>query len=163
MATLTVWRFDTDDGAPNALAELIGLRKQKLITIMDAATINWPTRKSKPRTERLRHPVGPATLGGALLGLLIGIIFSVPILGMAAGATIGALIGALTNVGVEDAFIAVARSEVTPGTSALFLLSRDEVAERIRQEMSAHRGHLIASNLTAEQEAKLREAFSEDS
>jgi uncharacterized membrane protein len=162
METLTVWKFDTDDGAPKALSGLIELRKQKLISITDAATVNWPTGKPKPRNERLRHPVRTATLSGALFGLLFGIIFSVPILGLAAGATIGALIGALTDVGVEDAFIAAARSEVTPGTSALFLVSRDEVTEQMRQELSDHRGHLIASNLTAEQEAELREVFTEE-
>ncbi|MGI9596311.1 MAG: DUF1269 domain-containing protein [Acidimicrobiales bacterium] len=162
MPTLTVWKYDTDTGAPNALSELIDPKKQELITVLDAATVNWPIGASKPRTEQLRRPVSSATLGGALLGLLLGIIFSAPILGMAAGVMIGALLGALTHVGVDDAFIAAARTEVTPGTSALFLLSPDGVPERLRQQMSDHRGHLIASNLTAGEDTQLREVFAED-
>ena len=51
---------------------------------------------------------------------------------------------------------------MTPGTSALFLLTSDAVVDRIKQEFPESHAKLIASNLSAEQEAKLREAFSEE-
>ena len=37
MATLSAWKFDTPDGAADAESILIGLSKQELITIHDAA------------------------------------------------------------------------------------------------------------------------------
>ncbi|MFY7802369.1 MAG: hypothetical protein ACOVQ7_02980 [Limnoraphis robusta] len=39
MANLTVWKFNTPDGAENALAKLKELQKQHLITIVDAAIV----------------------------------------------------------------------------------------------------------------------------
>jgi uncharacterized membrane protein len=50
---------------------------------------------------------------------------------------------------------------VTPGTSALFLMSSDAVLDRVRDAFTAASPELIQSNLSDEQEAKLREAFAE--
>ena len=46
-----------------------------------------------------------------------------PLLGLAIGAATGALMGSLTDAGISDKFIQSVREKVTPGTSALFLLS----------------------------------------
>jgi uncharacterized membrane protein len=51
---------------------------------------------------------------------------------------------------------------VTPGTSALFLLTSEAVTDRIKDTFDDLSPELIASNLSAEQEAKLREVFIED-
>ena len=61
-------------------------------------------------------------MGGSFWGLLFGLIFFVPLLGAAIGAATGALAGSLTDVGIDDAFINKVRDQVTPGTSALFVL-----------------------------------------
>ena len=68
------------------------------------------------------------------------------------------------DVGIDDAFIKDVRAKVTPGTSALFLLTSDTVVDKVAEELETTRGHatLIHTNLTNEQEAKLREAFTED-
>ena len=39
MATLTAWKFDTPDGAANAESILVGLSKEQLIDVYDAATV----------------------------------------------------------------------------------------------------------------------------
>jgi uncharacterized membrane protein len=54
------------------------------------------------------------------------------------------------------------RDQVTPGTSALFLLSSDAVIDRVKEEFPASDAELISTNLSNEQEAKLREAFAEE-
>jgi hypothetical protein len=54
------------------------------------------------------------------------------------------------------------KKKVTPGTSALFLLTDDAVVDQVENALKDMHPHLIASNLSAEQEAKLREAFAED-
>ena len=59
-------------------------------------------------------------------------------------------------------FIRSVRDQVTPGTSALFLLSSDAVIDRVKQEFPASDAELISTNLSNEQEAKLREAFAQE-
>jgi uncharacterized membrane protein len=51
---------------------------------------------------------------------------------------------------------------VTPGTSALFVLSSDAVIDRVAETFSGIAAELISTNLSTDQEAKLREAFSEE-
>lgn len=43
MATLTVWKFDTAQGATEAVEKLGELQKQQLVQLFDAATVSWPT------------------------------------------------------------------------------------------------------------------------
>ena len=81
---------------------------------------------------------------------------------MAIGAAMGALAGSMTDVGIDDDFIRKVRDEVTPGTSALFVMSANVVADRVLGEFKSTGAHLASSNLSTEQEAKLREVFAED-
>ncbi|HLU58079.1 MAG TPA: DUF1269 domain-containing protein [Pseudonocardia sp.] len=161
MATLTVWRFDTADGAQSALTTLERLQKEELLQLVDAAVVSWPEGRKKPRTEQLHSLVGAGALGGSFWGLLFGLIFFVPLLGMAIGAAMGALTGSLADVGIDDDFIRRVREEVTPGTSALFAMTSNAVTDRVVEQFRGTRAQLISTNLSAEQEAKLREAFEE--
>jgi uncharacterized membrane protein len=68
----------------------------------------------------------------------------------------------MSDVGISDEFINSVKQRVTPGTSALFLLSSEAVVDRIRGTFQDSHAELIASNLSAEQEAKLREVFTEE-
>jgi uncharacterized membrane protein len=150
MATLTVWKFDGSDGARGALLQLERMQKEELIQIVDAAIVTWPAGRKKPKTEQLRS----TTAGGAL--------FFVPLLGMAVGAAMGALSGSLTDVGIDDGFIKRVRDEVTPGTSALFVMSVNAVADRVIGEFRETGAHLVSTNLSSEQEARLRAAFADE-
>src|SRR4051812_38250412 len=162
MATLTVWKFDTAEGANEAEASLEVLAKQELIKIHDAATVSWPANKKKPKTRQLASLTGAGALGGAFWGLLFGLLFFVPLLGLAIGAASGAIGGALTDVGIDDNFIDTVRSQITPGTSALFVMSSDAVIDKVQDTFKGADGHLIQSNLSQEQEDKLRSVFEED-
>ena len=161
MATLTVWKFDTADGAQNALTTLERLQKEELIRVVDAAVVTWPADRKKPRTQQLHNLTGAGALGGSFWGLLFGLIFFVPLLGLAVGAAVGALTGSLTDVGIDDDFIKKVRDKVTPGTSALFAMTQDAVTDRVVDAFRGTRAELVSTNLSADQEAKLREAFSE--
>jgi uncharacterized membrane protein len=86
MATLTVWKFDTADGAQNALTTLERLQKEELIRVVDVAVVTWPADRKKPRTQ-------------------------------------------------------------------------DAVTDRVVENFRGTRAELISTNLSADQEAKLREAF----
>src|SRR5215207_9358128 len=120
MATLTVLKFGTPEGADQMISTLEGLQKQRLITIQDAATVSWPVGKKGPKTNQLRKLTGAGALEGSFWGLLFGLIFLIPLFGMAFGAAMGALMGSLTDIGIDDKFIAEVRGKVTEGTSALF-------------------------------------------
>lgn len=160
MSTLTVWKFDTADGAENALEKLQGLTKQELIQVLDAAVVTWPAGRKKPKTYQAVSTVGVGALGGAFWGMLFGLIFLVPLFGMIVGATAGALSGKFTDYGINDDFIKELRDKVTEGTSALFLLTGQVTVDKVSAAFSdAEKGELIQSNLSTEQEAKLREDF----
>jgi uncharacterized membrane protein len=161
-ATLTVWKFDTAEGADAATRTIEGLSRQGLIRILDAATVSWPKDKGKPKTRQYTPTTSAGALGGAFWGMLFGLIFFVPLLGAAVGAASGALAGSLTDVGIDDRFISEVRDHVTPGTSALFVMTDEAVLDKIRDAF-AGAGHteLIFTNLSVEQESALREVFAE--
>jgi uncharacterized membrane protein len=64
-------------------------------------------------------------------------------------------------VGIDDEFIASARSQIQPGTSALFLLSSDAVIDKVRDAFGETRPELIHSSLSKDDEERLRELFAE--
>jgi uncharacterized membrane protein len=162
MATLTVWKFDTADGAEQATKTLKDLAREEVVTIHDAATVSWEEGKKKPKTHQLANLAGAGAMGGAFWGLLFGLIFFVPLLGAAIGAATGALSGSLSDVGIDDAFINRARDEITPGTSALFLMSSDAVIDKVKDAFADHHpAALLFTNLDNEQEAALREVFAD--
>ncbi|GGX80281.1 DUF1269 domain-containing protein [Streptomyces fructofermentans] len=159
MATLTVWKFDTPESAGATEDTLLKLQKQELVKIIDAQVVSWPEGARKPKTKELRNLTGVGALSGAFWGMLFGLIFFVPLLGAAIGAAAGALGGSLADVGIDDEFVESVKAEVTPGTSALFLLTQDAVVDRVKDALPAGHAQLIRSNLSSEQEAKLREVF----
>ncbi|HEY5015153.1 MAG TPA: DUF1269 domain-containing protein [Streptosporangiaceae bacterium] len=162
MSSLTVWKFETPFGADAALQKLKGLEMQGLIQVQDAAVVSWEAGRKKPKTEQMHDTKKGGALGGGFWGLLFGLIFFIPILGLAIGAATGALIGSLADVGISDQFIKTVRDKVTPGTSALFLLSSDAVIDKVKSEFSGTEAELISTNLSQDQEAKLREAFEQE-
>jgi uncharacterized membrane protein len=161
MATLTVWKFDSAGGAENALVQLERMQKEELIQINDGAYVTWPEGKKKPKTEQLHNMTGAGALGGSFWGLLFGLIFFVPLLGMAVGAAMGALSGSMVDVGIDDSFIREVRSQVTPGTSALFVMTSNAVVDKVIEEFKNSGATLVSTNLSHEQEEKLREAFAD--
>jgi uncharacterized membrane protein len=162
MATLTAWKFATPYGADDALATLEKLQNEALIQVQDAAVVSWDAGRSKPKTREMHSTKKAGALGGGFWGMLFGLIFFVPILGLAIGAATGALFGSMADVGISDSFIKSVREQVTPGTSALFLLSSDAVIDRVAAEFGDSDAELISTNLSAEQEQRLREAFAHD-
>jgi uncharacterized membrane protein len=161
MATLTVWKFDSAGGARGALELLEHQQKEELVQIIDAAIVTWPQGRKKPKTEQLRSLTGAGALGGSFWGLLFGLLFFIPLLGLAIGAAMGAMAGSLSDVGIDDGFIRRVREQVTEGTSALFVMSGNVVADKVLADFRATGAQLVSTNLSAEQEAKLREVFEE--
>src|SRR5689334_24522084 len=159
MATLSVWKFDDPDGAAGAVATLEDLQRQDLIDLHDGAVVSWPPDKKRPKTKQLHNLAGAGALSGSFWGLLFGLLFFVPLFGMAVGAAMGALSGSLADVGIDDEFIASVRSEVQPGTSALFVMTSDAVRDKVRDAFAGAKAKLLYADLSAEEAERLREYF----
>jgi uncharacterized membrane protein len=162
MATLTVFKFDTPEGANQMLDKVKSLQKMELIKLQDAAIVTWPVGKKSPKTQQLVSMAGMGALQGAFWGMLFGLIFFIPFFGLAIGAAMGALTGKMADYGIDDNFIKQTREKVTEGTSALFLMTSDAVQDKVIDELKGYKFELIASNLTKEQEEQLMAAFAEE-
>lgn len=161
MNELIVLAFDNEDGALNVRDKLNELQKQELITLGDAAVVVREG-DGKPKVKQAQSLVGAGALGGSFWGLLIGLIFFAPILGMAVGAVTGALSGRFADIGVDDEFIEEVGDTIEPGHSALFLLVVEAQTDRVIGEIESYNPTVLRTNLSAEDEESLREAFAAD-
>jgi uncharacterized membrane protein len=159
MATVTVVKFPTPDGAASMLEQIGDLQKQHLITLLDAAIVSWPAGEKAPKTKQLVNLVAAGASTGMFWGALFGFIFMMPFFGAAIGAASGALGGAFRDYGIDDDFIRRLRSEVVEGTSALFLMTSGAVLDRVAAALKGQPFEILATNLSREQEEKLRQAF----
>lgn len=156
---MTVVKFPSADGADTAITRLREMQGRGLIRLHDGAILRWNDGASKPRTEQLTSITGAAALSGAFWGMLFGLLFFVPLFGAAVGATMGALSGHFARLGIDEEFIDSVKSQIGPGSSALFLLSSDAVRDRIAEEVKDMKFEIISTNLSREEEDKLREVF----
>jgi uncharacterized membrane protein len=161
MATLTVLKFPTAMGAEEMLQTLLNLQKQQLIQVDDGAIVSWPVGVKAPKTRQLSETAatGAGALGGAFWGMLFGLLFFVPFFGLAVGAAMGALAGRFSHYGIDENFINQARSQITEGTSALFLLTSKAVVDKVAEAVKDKKFEIISTNLSKEQEDQLRETF----
>jgi len=130
--------------------------------IEDGAILTWPAGASKPKTRQLTSMTGVGALGGAFWGFLFGLLFFVPFFGLAIGAAMGALMGHFANYGIDEGFIDQVRSKITPGTSALFLLSSGAVVDKVADAVKGQQFEIIQTNLSKDQEDQLRKDFGEE-
>jgi uncharacterized membrane protein len=147
------------DTAERVRRELVRASDEGLARLEDAVVVER-THDGKVRLHQLRSMAKHGAAVGAAGGAAIGLLFLAPLLGAAIGAATGALAGSLTDVGIDDAFINKVRDQVTPGTSALFVMTSDAVIDKVKDAFEGgEKAELIFTNLTHEQEAALREVF----
>jgi uncharacterized membrane protein len=159
MAELVALAFDTEDGAERMRDRLVGLQREHMISLQDAAVVKRSL-DGKVKVKQATSLVGSGALGGSFWGMLIGLLFFAPWLGLALGAVTGALAGKFTDIGVDDNFIKEVGSSIRPGNSALFLLIADVTPDRVLDELKDFRGaKVIRTSLSKEQEARLKDAF----
>jgi uncharacterized membrane protein len=159
LATLSVLKFPTADGAQRMEGTLLDLQKQHIIEVQDAAIVTWPQGKKQPKTQQLHSLAGQGALMGAFWGMLFGLIFFVPFFGLAVGAAMGALSGKFADYGIDDNFIKQTRAKVTEGTSALFLLTSGTIQDKVVAAMKDQTFEILSTNLPKKKEDELRAAF----
>jgi uncharacterized membrane protein len=158
MSDLIVLATKTETGAKEVAEEIKNLQKQELITVEDAA-IAVRRQDGKVKVKQAQSLVGAGALGGAFWGMLIGLIFWMPWLGLAIGALSGAVAGHFTDIGIDDKFIKQVADTIEPGHSALFLLVVKATQDRVIEALKPYDVEILQTSLSAEDEAKLKEAF----
>lgn len=125
MTTLTAWLYDRIMGASDAEVWLRDLQERDALTVHDAVTLTWFPGAEEPQVGHLRHRTAGAAAKGSLLGGLLGILVFNPVAGAAAGAATAAAIQRLRQAGIGDDVLERVVEHLTPGTSALLVLSSD--------------------------------------
>lgn len=158
MADLIVVAYPDLATAEAARAKLISLQKEYLIQLGDAVVAERQA-DGAIKLHQLINTTAAGAAGGAMWGTLIGLLFLNPLLGAAAGAGAGALSGYLTDIGIDDKFMKSAAEALTPGQAALCVMVRSVTADKVLPEMAHFGGTVLRTNMTTEQEQKLKDAL----
>ena len=158
MADLIIIAYPDLATAEASRAKLMQLQKEYLIELGDAVDAERQA-DGTVKLHQLINTTAAGAAGGAMWGTLIGLLFLNPLLGAAAGAAGGALSGYLTDVGIDDKFLKEAGEALTPGQAALCVLVRKVTADKVLPEMAHFGGTVLRTNMTTEQETKLRDAL----
>jgi uncharacterized membrane protein len=159
MAAFTVWKFEDPAGAQHAAEKLRDCEREGLIKILDYAVVTWPEGASKPETDRHNQEVRRGTGWGALWGVLLGALFFVPVIGGVAGAAIGAIAKMTQDAGISKDQLETIRTQVTPGSSALFVVTDEGDLDRVGERFHHMNSKLIATNLTDAERRVMLETF----
>ena len=158
MATLVVIDYESEVKAEEVRLALLKMQKEYLIDLADAVVVVRDA-KGKVKLRQLYDLTTAGMASGGFWGALIGLLFLNPLFGFAIGAAAGAVSGALKDVGIDDNFMKDLGKTLKPGTAALCVLIRHMTPDKVLEEVQKFDGTLIKTNLSSENEAKLREAL----
>ena len=119
----------------------------------------WEHDADKPDLQHEHDGPKRGAAWGALWGILGGALFAIPVAGLVLGAGIGALAKATAGTGITKEDLERIRTEVTPGTSALFLVTEDADMDRLGERFRGRDSKLISTNLTEAERDMLVETF----
>ena len=132
----TVWRFSGTEGADAAVLRLKQLDTQDLIDVQDVAVIRWPHYASAPQAQE--HVTDE-------------------------GSKASSFAKKLTKAGIDGSMLEAVKGDMTPGASALVLLSVDAAVDTVARAFEGHAMELMRSHLSVQQEDRLRAAFAASS
>ena len=159
MTAFTVWKFNDPAGAARAETALKAAETDRVVTIVDHAVLSWPEGADKPELEHKHDSKKRGAGWGALWGILGGALFMIPVAGAVIGAGIGALAKATDGTGITKGDLERIRTEVVPGTSALFMVTEEANLDRLGERFHGRDATLIHTNLTEDERKILLEAF----
>ena len=129
----TAWRFSGTEGADAAVLRLKQLDTQDLIDVQDVAIIRWPQYAAAPQAQE--HVTDE-------------------------GSKASSLAKKIRKAGIDSAMVESVKGDMTPGTSALVLLSADAAMDTVAKAFEGQAMELMRSDLSVQQEDQLRAAFS---
>lgn len=160
MATLSMLRFSTPGGAAAALEEVRTLSAIGRLAARDFATMSWEPGRLVPDvqcTDARQPPFVP--LGRGFWNLLFSHLFFLPIAATAAGVALRVNCYSLEALGIRDDFLRTSRERLTPGTSALFVLTDDANVDPVIHLLEDLPFTIASTNLSMRQVEALRAAF----
>lgn len=132
--TTTAWRFRGTEGADAAVGRLTELDAQDLISVHDVAVIRWPQYAAAPTAQE--HVT-------------------------AAGGKMSSLMSKVRGDQVDPSMIESVKADLTPGTSALVLLSTGAEIDQVAKALHGGGMELIRSDLSVPQQDQIRSAFAD--
>ena len=158
MPELIVLGFQQSTTADEVIPQIEAMQREGLLDLADWARV---IRKEDGKIDvrQATSTAGAGAAGGALWGMLFGLLFLMPLAGLAIGAATGALMGKLADYGIDDKFIKDLGSQITPGSSALFLYVVRATNDKVIERLKPFNPTLLRTSLSSDAEEKLRGAF----
>lgn len=160
MATLVAIGYPDEGTAEQARQTVQSLEADLVIQADQVAAISRDIQgKYHVTTTHGGVSAGGGAAWGGFWGLLFGLIFFVPFAGAAVGAGLGALFGHLGANAIDREFQEQVRNEVTPGTSALFMIIEHATPDKAISALQHYGGKVIRTSLSDEDTKKLQDAL----
>lgn len=168
MSDLVVVTYSDITQAEKTLNTLKRLVVEHLLDLDDAVYVTKDSSGEVDLHQMINLPAAGAARGGAsgaLWGTLIGLLFLQPLAGAAIGAAVGAGTGALagkfTDYGIDDAFVKSLSTQMTPNSSAIFVLVRNVTVDKVAPEISKYGGTVLRTSLSDDAEQRLQAALTQ--
>jgi uncharacterized membrane protein len=156
IANLVDLKFESADGASQALELVKPLQSQYSIELFDATAVSLAAEEKKLGRQQFVPTLGWSTLDRVFWGMLFGLIFFAPFLGLATGTAIGAISGKITDYGINDNIIKSVHAKITDGTPTIFLLTDDSTSNKVVDAVKQMpKFELISLNPSKEREGLL--------
>jgi uncharacterized membrane protein len=168
MSTLVAITYPDVNQASRVFNTLKRLVKEHVLDMHDAVYVTKDSSGEVDLHQLVNLPGESAArgaMGGALWGALIGLFFLTPLAGAAIGAAIGAGTGAIagkvSDYGIDDNFVRQLSTQMTPNSSAIFVLIRRMTEDKVVPEISQYGGTVLRTSLSDEAEQRLQAALSQ--
>ena len=158
MRKLIAVTYDNEYKAEEVRLAFLKMQKTYLVSLEDAVVVE-KKQNGKIKLHQMYNLTASGAVGGGFWGVHIGLIFLNPLLGLVVGAGAGAVAGALCDVGINDDFMKQLAVNLTPGTSALFVLVDSDLTDKVLDALRGTGGTVLQSSLSHEDEAKLQAAL----
>lgn len=159
MSQLIVMTLEHEAEARELRHTLNDLERQGLISLDDAAIVEKDPDGTVHIKNELDTGIKLGALGGTIIGALTSFVF--PVLGMVVGAIGGALVGKTFDLGVDQKFVKDVSESLKPGGSGLFLMVRHSNPEAVVAALRPHKGNIIQTTLSPEDEEALQQTLNE--
>ena len=166
MSDLVAVTYPDINQAAKVLDELKRMVNEHLLDLDDAVYVTKDANGEVDLHQMINLPAVGAARGGAsgaLWGALIGLLFLQPLaaaaIGAAVGAGTGAIAGKLSDYGIDDNFVKQLSTQMTPNSSAIFVLIRRVTTDKVVPRISTYGGTVLRTSLSTEAEQRLQMAL----